>query len=77
MKPFILALAAAGTLAASAASAAPLYASSYPPAPARWLSPDEIRDYEEDQLERRQDMERDALHLRQKAQRRAYGLDED
>ncbi len=39
MKAIVLALAAAGSLAAVSASAAPLYASSYPPSPpGRWLS---------------------------------------
>ena len=41
------------------------------------LSPDEVRDYQRDQVERRQEMERKALHMQQKAERRALGIDDD
>lgn len=41
------------------------------------VSPDEIRDYERDQLDRRQEMERKALRMHQKAERRAFGMDDD
>lgn len=41
------------------------------------LSSDEIRDYQQDQTDRRHEMERDALRMDQKAELRARGLDDD
>jgi hypothetical protein len=76
MKQIVLAL-AVGTALGSAA-----FAQGYPvatraaPMP-RHLSPDEVRDYEQDQIERRQEMERDSLRMHQKAERRALGLDDE
>jgi hypothetical protein len=55
------------------AYAAPVVAYPAPPG----LTADEIRDYQEDQLDRRQEMERASLELRQKAERRARGFDDD
>ena len=42
----------------------------------RGLSPEEIRDHQRDQLDRRQEMERHALRMRQKEERRAFGFDD-
>lgn len=41
------------------------------------LSADEIRDYQEDQLDRRQEMQRDRLRMNQMAERRVLGFDND
>lgn len=76
MKRILFALAA--TVVVAGAASAQGYA--YPRAayvPQRMLSPDEVRDYQRDQVERRQEMERKALHMQQKAERRALGMDDD
>jgi hypothetical protein len=49
----------------------------YPAPPLAGLSPDELRDYQRDQLERRQEAQREALRAHQKSERRVLGLDED
>lgn len=41
------------------------------------LTADEVRDYQEDQLDRRQEMQRETLRLNQKAERRVLGFDDD
>jgi hypothetical protein len=46
-------------------------------APQGTLTPDEIREYQMDQLESRQEMQRRALRLRQEAERRAIDPDAD
>lgn len=75
MKTILLALAATTALGSVAYAQGPLrtrvYA--YPPG----LSADEIRDYRMDQIERRQEMDREALRFNQKAERRAIDPDED
>lgn len=73
-------LALAATAALTSAATAQGYGYAYPRAaytPQRMLSPDEVRDYQRDQVERRQEMERKALHMHQKAERRALGMDDD
>lgn len=47
------------------------------PAPQAVLSADEVRDYQMDQLEKRQEAEERALEMRQLAERRAIDPDED
>lgn len=49
----------------------------YAPPPPIGLDPDEVRDYQRDQLERRQEMERQALHFRQKVERHSIDPDDD
>lgn len=70
-----LAATAALGFAATAASAQPIrtrvYA--YPPG----LSAEEIRDYQRDQLERRQEIDREALRFSQRAERLAVDPDDD
>jgi hypothetical protein len=46
-------------------------------APQGGLSPDELRDYQMDQLESRQEMQRRAMRLRQQAERRAIDPEDD
>lgn len=71
----LLALAATAALV-SAANASPRRAYADPPPPPG-LSSDEVRDYWQEQTERRHAMERAALRMSQKAELRARGLDED
>lgn len=86
MRTILLAVSAAAamtmTLTSSASAAdvplrtrvyAPPYAASYPAG----LSADEIRDYQIDQMERRHEMEREALRFNQKAERRMMDPDDD
>lgn len=82
MKTLLLALAATTALGSAAlAQGYPARARSAPapyPAPVTYgLSADEAREYEQDQLDRRQEMERESLRIRQKAERRVRGLDDD
>lgn len=79
-----LSAAAAAFLLGSAALAGPAMAADrplrapiyYAPPPVG-LDPDEVRDYQRDQLERRQEMERQALRFRQKVERRNLDPDDD
>ena len=87
MKVTSVVLAGALALVASAASAqtyverrVTVRPSGYlppPPAPVGAMSLDEVRDYQMDQLERRQEAEERALEMRQLAERRAIDPDED
>ena len=47
------------------------------PAPQGMMTADDIRDYQMDQLEKRQEAEERALEMRQLAERRAIDPDED
>lgn len=69
---------AAGTALTTTAFAAgpPLRVRVVAPPPPE-LSADEIRDYEQDQMERRHEMEREALRMNQRAEARARGLDDE
>jgi len=87
MKVTSVVLAGALALVASAASAqtyverrVPVRPGGYlppPPAPLGAMSPDEIRDFQLDQLENRQEAEQRSLEMRQLAERRAIDPDED
>ena len=78
MTRILLALAATAALGSAAlAQGYPVAGRPYGPAPARMLSPDEVRDYQRDQLDRRHEAERAALRMHQKAERRALGIDDD
>ena len=85
MKSTVLAIAAMAALGSAAlaphAQAADATAVTvrhvYPAPPLAGLSPDELRDYEQDQLDRRQEMQRESLRAHQKAERRMLGLDDD
>ncbi|NNM72599.1 hypothetical protein [Enterovirga aerilata] len=86
MKVTSVVLAGALALVASAASAqtyverrVTVRPSGYlpPPAPQGMVSADEIRDYQMDQLEMRQEAEERALEMRHLAERRAIDPDED
>ncbi|WP_375461372.1 hypothetical protein [uncultured Enterovirga sp.] len=79
MRTMLLAFAAAAAIGAAtgAAEARPLRTVVYAaPLPAG-LSADEILDYRMEQLERRQEMERERLQFSQRVQRRALDADED
>lgn len=79
MRTMLLAFAATAAIGAAtaAAEARPLrtvvYAERYPVG----LSPDEVLDYRMEQLERRQEIERERLQFTHTIQRRALDPDED
>ncbi|MDB5592673.1 hypothetical protein [Enterovirga sp.] len=80
MRPILLALAtaAAATVAAlPAAAAEPLRTRVYVAPYLAGLDPDEIQDYRMEQLERRQEMQREALRMRQRSERRFVDPDAD
>ena len=71
MRRVLLALATGALLTSAATAAEPRYRAYDPPLPVG-RDPDEVRDYRRDQMERRQEMEREALRFRQKVERRAW-----
>ena len=76
MKTAYLALAATAAFGlATAANAQPIRTTVYPYPPG--LSADEIRDYQRDQMERRHEMDREALRFNQRVERRMIDPDED
>lgn len=87
MKAISVVLAGALALGASAASAqtyverrVTVRPSGYlppPPPPQGLMTRDEVRDFQMDQLENRQEAERRSLEMRQHAERRAVDPDED
>lgn len=76
MRTLSLALLASAALVTAASAAPPRYARMAPLPPPN-LSMDEVHEYQEEQMERRQEMERAALEMQQKAERRARGIDDD
>lgn len=79
MRPMLLALAATAAIgvATSAADARPLRTVVYAEPIPVGLSPDEVLDYRMEQLERRQEMERERLRFSHTIQRRVLDPDED
>ena len=76
MKTALLALVASTALASTAFAqthSRRVHGQPLPPG----LTADEIRDYEQDQLDRRHEMERASLRMNQKADARRRGLDDD
>ena len=66
---------ASAVLASGAAAASKRVVALPPPPPG--LTVEELRDYHQEQTERRHGMERAALRMNQKAELRARGLDDD
>lgn len=76
MRSLMIGAAAAALLgSAFAAQSQPLRMRVYGPPPG--LTADEIRDYRMDQLERRQEIQRERLEMRQRVERRMVDPDDD
>lgn len=76
MKTILLAAVAAATLGATVtvAESAPIRTRVYVYPPG--MTADEVRDYRRDQMERRHEMEREALEFDQRVERRALDPDD-
>jgi hypothetical protein len=77
MKRFLVIPLAMAAFCSTAQAADAPYRRTVMYAPQATLTADELRDYQMDQLESRQEMQRRALRLRQEAERRAIDPDAD
>ena len=75
MSRILLGLATSAMLASAASAQTAPRRAIVPPHAS--LSADELRDYHQEQTERRQEMERAALRMNQQSELRARGLDDD